>query len=275
MHYKTIVLNSRPLTDIEPDTFRTETRPRSELKPGKGEALVQCTWLSLDPAMRGYIRDTRSYLPPVKIGEVCYILVGGICAMGVDISIILLQVMRAAGLGVVVRVGPGSMFNVGDRVKGSWGVFPFLFFFTLLYYFILFVFQVWLNTLLWKTEIWRRLCMSSFVCQLESSLHTYPTIIKSVYRMVSNLSISWAHLDCQVSSRIFIVTSYLTSHIFNRSDCLLRTTLFSCNSLGCFWISPVGPRENWPPKTWRSSSCLRCRRLRWFRRLSAWQSHGG
>ena len=129
MHYKTIVLNSRPLTDIEPDTFRTETRPRSELKPGKGEALVQCTWLSLDPAMRGYIRDTRSYLPPVKIGEVCYILVGRICAMGVDISIILLQVMRAAGLGVVVGVGPGSMFNVGDRVKGSWGVFPFLFFF--------------------------------------------------------------------------------------------------------------------------------------------------
>ena len=87
MHYKTIVLNSRPLTDIEPDTFRTETHPRSELKPGKGEALVQCTWLSLDPAMRGYIRDTRSYLPPVKIGEVCHILVGEICcAMVADIT---------------------------------------------------------------------------------------------------------------------------------------------------------------------------------------------
>ena len=83
MHYKTIVLNSRPLTDIEPDTFRTETRPRSELKPGKGEALVQCTWLSLDPAMRGYIRDTRSYLPPVKIGEVCHVhIFGGLCAVG-------------------------------------------------------------------------------------------------------------------------------------------------------------------------------------------------
>jgi len=100
MHYKTIVLNSRPLTDIQPDTFRTETRPRSELKPGKGEALVQCTWLSLDPAMRGFIRDARSYLPPVKIGEV----------------------MRATGLGVVVEVGLGSMFNVGDRVTGPWGM---------------------------------------------------------------------------------------------------------------------------------------------------------
>ena len=83
MHYKTIVLNSRPLADIESDTFRTEMRPRSELKPGKGEALVQCTWLSLDPAMRGYIRDTRSYLPPVKIGEVCHVhIFGGLCAVG-------------------------------------------------------------------------------------------------------------------------------------------------------------------------------------------------
>ena len=73
VNYKAIVLNSRPLTDIEPDTFRTEIRPMSGLKPGKCEALVQCTWLSLDPAMRGFIRDTRSYLPPVKIGEVCHI----------------------------------------------------------------------------------------------------------------------------------------------------------------------------------------------------------
>jgi len=93
-------LNSRPLADIEPDTFRTETRPTSELKPGKCEALVQCTWLSLDPAMRGFIRDARSYLPPVKIGEV----------------------MRATGLGVVVEVGPGSRFKVGDHVTGSWGM---------------------------------------------------------------------------------------------------------------------------------------------------------
>ena len=38
--------------------------------------------------------------------------------------LILLQVMRATGLGVVVEVGPGSIFNVGDRVTGSWGVFP-------------------------------------------------------------------------------------------------------------------------------------------------------
>ena len=135
MHYKTIVLNSRPLADIEPDTFRTELRPRSELKPGNGEALVQCTWLSLDPAMRGFIRDARSYLPPVKIGEVCHVhgfspLKGGSVARG----LISLQVMRATGLGVVVEVGQGSMFSVGDRVTGSWGVFPVLPFCISLFY---------------------------------------------------------------------------------------------------------------------------------------------
>ena len=37
-------------------------------------------------------------------------------------GLILLQVMRAAGLGVVVGVGTGSVFNLGDRVTGSWGV---------------------------------------------------------------------------------------------------------------------------------------------------------
>lgn len=67
--YKRIVLNSRPLGDIEPDTFRTETLPFN-LTPGDGEVLVQVSWLSLDPAMRGYIKDVRSYLPPVQIGEV-------------------------------------------------------------------------------------------------------------------------------------------------------------------------------------------------------------
>lgn len=68
--YKRIVLNSRPVADIEPDTFRTEVTPFSQLKAGDGQVVVQCTYLSLDPAMRGYIRDVRSYLPPVQIGEV-------------------------------------------------------------------------------------------------------------------------------------------------------------------------------------------------------------
>jgi NADPH-dependent curcumin reductase CurA len=67
--YKRIVLNERPVAEIEPTTFRTEVLP-FDLKPGNGEVLVQVTWIALEPAMRGYIRDVRSYLPPVQIGEV-------------------------------------------------------------------------------------------------------------------------------------------------------------------------------------------------------------
>jgi len=102
--FKQIVLNSRPQTDIEPDTFRTEVKAFSSLSTlGPNQALVQCTWLSLDPAMRGYIRDARSYLPPVQIGEV----------------------MRAGGLGVVLATGPGSKFRKGDYVSGHWGMTEF------------------------------------------------------------------------------------------------------------------------------------------------------
>ncbi|KAG5638779.1 hypothetical protein H0H81_010200 [Sphagnurus paluster] len=97
--YKRIVLNERPVGDFEPTTFRTEALPFN-LKPGQGQVLVKTTWLSLDPAMRGYVRDVRSYLPPVQIGEV----------------------MRAQGLGVIIQVGPGSKLAVGDTVTGAWGM---------------------------------------------------------------------------------------------------------------------------------------------------------
>ncbi|XP_006459395.1 hypothetical protein AGABI2DRAFT_191381 [Agaricus bisporus var. bisporus H97] len=100
-NYKRIVLNSRPEGDIEPNTFRTEVLPFTSLgSPGNKQCLVQCTWLSLDPAMRGWLRDTRSYLPPVQIGET----------------------MRAQGLGVVLAVGEDSKFKVGDHVTGAWGM---------------------------------------------------------------------------------------------------------------------------------------------------------
>ncbi|KAJ8515676.1 hypothetical protein ONZ45_g6960 [Pleurotus djamor] len=96
--YKRIVLNERPVAEIQSNTFRTEVQP-FDLQPGGSEALVRVTWLSLDPAMRGYLKDARSYLPPVKIGET----------------------MRAMGLGVVVKAGPGSKFKVGDNVTGAFG----------------------------------------------------------------------------------------------------------------------------------------------------------
>ena len=67
--YKRIVLHERPVAEIEPTTFRTEVLPFN-LKPGNRELLVQVTWIALEPAMRSYLRDVRSYLPPVQIGEV-------------------------------------------------------------------------------------------------------------------------------------------------------------------------------------------------------------
>jgi len=78
-----IVLNERPPGDIDSKTFRSEKVSYSGLNVGEDQVLVQVTWLSLDPAMRGWLKDERSYLPPVQIGEI----------------------MRSAALGVVIEKG--------------------------------------------------------------------------------------------------------------------------------------------------------------------------
>jgi NADPH-dependent curcumin reductase CurA len=39
-------------------------------EPGEGEFLVKILYISLDPAMRGWMNESRSYIPPVGIGEV-------------------------------------------------------------------------------------------------------------------------------------------------------------------------------------------------------------
>lgn len=68
---RAVVLAKRPKDAIGPGTFRTETRPApkaSDLKDG--EVIYETIYLSLDPAMRGWLNDARSYVPPVAIGEV-------------------------------------------------------------------------------------------------------------------------------------------------------------------------------------------------------------
>ncbi|KAG1722968.1 uncharacterized protein EDB91DRAFT_186739 [Suillus paluster] len=97
--FSQIVLRERPIADILPNTFESKTQAFDGLHVGKNQALVQVTYLSLDPAMRGWLNDKRSYLPPVKIGEV----------------------MRGLGLGVVMSVGEGSKFKKGDLVHGTFG----------------------------------------------------------------------------------------------------------------------------------------------------------
>jgi NADPH-dependent curcumin reductase CurA len=97
-NYTRIVLQERPVTNIVPTTFRSEVLPL-DLEPKDAQVLVKVNWLSLDPAMRGWLRDTRSYIPPVQIGEV----------------------MRATGLGTVVKTANGSRFEKGDMVQASLG----------------------------------------------------------------------------------------------------------------------------------------------------------
>ncbi|MGI8557231.1 MAG: NADP-dependent oxidoreductase [Solirubrobacteraceae bacterium] len=67
--------------------------------PGDGEVLVRLEFISLDPAMRGWMNDTRSYIPPVGIGEV----------------------MRALGVGEVVESRHPD-FAPGEHVSGLLGV---------------------------------------------------------------------------------------------------------------------------------------------------------
>jgi NADPH-dependent curcumin reductase CurA len=65
----------------------------------EGEILVKMLYISLDPAMRGWMNDGRSYVPPVGIGEV----------------------MRAGAAGRVIESkNPG--FAVGDTVTGMFGI---------------------------------------------------------------------------------------------------------------------------------------------------------
>ena len=67
--------------------------------PGPREFVVRVTMLSLDPAMRGWMDDRPSYLPPIGIDEV----------------------IRAGGVGEVVASN-NARFPVGTLVSGTFGV---------------------------------------------------------------------------------------------------------------------------------------------------------
>ncbi|KDQ15907.1 hypothetical protein BOTBODRAFT_31355 [Botryobasidium botryosum FD-172 SS1] len=81
---------------IKDDTFAVERVPLPQ-PASDDEVLVRVDYVSLDPAMRGWLNDTRSYIAPVKIGET----------------------MRAQGLGTVVK--GNKTFQVGDQVSGGLG----------------------------------------------------------------------------------------------------------------------------------------------------------
>jgi len=62
-----IVLARRPAGMPVAEDFRLEDAPRPDL--AEGEILVAVRTLSMDPAIRGFLDDRPSYMPPVQIGE--------------------------------------------------------------------------------------------------------------------------------------------------------------------------------------------------------------
>ncbi|MGI9408742.1 MAG: NADP-dependent oxidoreductase [Hyphomicrobiaceae bacterium] len=79
------------------DIFAIEDGPVAE--PGPGEFRVKVEVVSLDPAMRGWVNDGKSYVAPVQLGEV----------------------MRAYAAGHI-EASNHPEFQVGDAVQGLFGV---------------------------------------------------------------------------------------------------------------------------------------------------------
>jgi NADPH-dependent curcumin reductase CurA len=72
-------------------------------EPADGGVVLKTLALSLDPAMRGWMNEGKSYIPPVGIGEV----------------------MRAGGVGKVIA-SKNDRYAVGDYVSAGFGVQEFL-----------------------------------------------------------------------------------------------------------------------------------------------------
>ena len=90
-------LAARPVGLPKPSDWELTEEPVGE--PGDGEVLVRIEYIGLEPAMRGWMNEGRSYIPPVGIGEV----------------------MRAFAAGEVVASNYEGL-SVGDHVRGLLGV---------------------------------------------------------------------------------------------------------------------------------------------------------
>jgi NADPH-dependent curcumin reductase CurA len=90
-------LAARPIGLPKPGDWQYTEEPVGE--PGEGEVLVKVIYISLDPAMRGWMNDGRSYIAPVGIDDV----------------------MRALAAGKVVASNHPDL-AVGDHVTGLLGV---------------------------------------------------------------------------------------------------------------------------------------------------------
>jgi NADPH-dependent curcumin reductase CurA len=87
------LLAARPRGEPRRTDWQFVTEPVPQ--PAEGEVLIKVLYLSLDPAMRGWMNEGKSYIAPVGLGEV----------------------MRAGGVGRVVA-SRHPKFAVGDVVNG-------------------------------------------------------------------------------------------------------------------------------------------------------------
>ena len=98
MNNKQLILRKRPIGLPDVDTWGLEMNHTPTLKDG--ELLIEQHYISLDPAMRGWMNNTKSYIPPVGIGEV----------------------MRAGTVGKVIGEKNHPKFKIGDYLSGWGGV---------------------------------------------------------------------------------------------------------------------------------------------------------
>jgi NADPH-dependent curcumin reductase CurA len=89
-------LAQRPVGRPDDSTWEVTSEPIPE--PADGQFTVRVDYVSLDPAMRGWLNDIRSYVPPVGIGEV----------------------MRAHAVGRV-SASKNATYPVGQMVSGNFG----------------------------------------------------------------------------------------------------------------------------------------------------------
>lgn len=91
-------LAARPVGTAKRSDFNYIAEPLRD--PAEGEVLVKILYISLDPAMRGWMHDNKkSYMPPIGIGEV----------------------VRALAVGRVIA-SKNANFEVGEHVSGMLGV---------------------------------------------------------------------------------------------------------------------------------------------------------
>ncbi len=95
---KQLILTKRPFGMPDADTWKLENNPIPELKDG--EILIKQHYVSLDPAMRGWLNETKSYIPPVALNDV----------------------MRAGTVGEIIKANNHPKYKVGDYVTGWGGV---------------------------------------------------------------------------------------------------------------------------------------------------------